>query len=408
MKKQNPPSIRAYVTVQVKGTRPELFLQKCASQGISIWDVKKVEEACCQATIMLKDVGALRKIRRDSLYKVSFMDSKGFPFFLSRLGRKKFLLAGVFTGFLFFFILSNLLWSVHITGVPKEIEEKIETELEAFGIYPGVWLFSLATPKDIQRQLLNEVPELLWTGVELQGTSLHLEAVEKTIVEEVPPGEPRNLVATKKGVISNMYVSKGRAMVSVNDYVVPGEVLVSGNLNDKEGEDSTETEEQEEQPDEGIAAEAEVIANTWYEVSVTVPLQYQAEEITGNQKKKHYLRFGDVQLPFWGFRDPDFAHSQVEKQEQPIHFLKWELPMSYVSREMRETEKIEEQRTNEEAVNTGIEQAKIQLQNELGPEAVIISEKILHEHTEHGKVELVLYLSVEENIVKEEPIIQGD
>ncbi|WP_152656250.1 sporulation protein YqfD [Oceanobacillus sp. CFH 90083] len=405
MKKQNPPSIRAYVTVRVKGARPELFLQKCANEGILIWDVKKIEEECCQATMMLKDLGALRKLRRNSLYKVSFSDSKGLPFFLSRLSRKKFLLIGIFTGFLFFFILSNLLWSVHITGVPKEIEEKIETELEAFGVYPGVWLFSIATPKDIQRQLLNEVPELLWTGVHLQGTTLHLEAVEKTIVEELPPGEPRNLVATKKGVITNMYVSKGRAMVRVNDYVVPGETLVSGNLNTEDGEDNTEAGEQSRG---SIAAEGEVIANTWYEAHVTVPLGYQAEEVTGNQKKRHYLRFGDVQLPVWGFRNPDYIHSQEERKEQPIHFLKWELPVSYVAREISETEKIETQRSTEEAVQAGIEQAKLQLQNELGPEALILSEKILHEHSEHGKVELVLYLSVEENIVKEELIIQGD
>ncbi len=198
------------------------------------------------------------------------------------------------------------------------MKKKIETELEAFGIHPGVWLFSLATPTDIQRQLLNEVPELLWTGVNLQGTSLHLEAVEKTIVEELPPGEPRNLVATKKGVITNMYVSKGRAMVSVNDYVVPGKVLVSGNLNTEEGENNTDAEENPGQP---IAAEAEVIANTWYEVHVSIPLLYQAEEITGEQKKKHYLRFGDVQLPFWGFKDPDFIYSQEERREQPIHFF---------------------------------------------------------------------------------------
>ncbi|MEF3328407.1 sporulation protein YqfD [Oceanobacillus oncorhynchi] len=405
MKKQNPPSIRAYVTVRVKGVKPELFLQKCASKGIPIWDVKKIDAACCEATIMFKDLRALRKLRRNSLYKVSFAGQKGFPFFLSRLSRKKFLLAGIVTGFLFFFILSNLLWSVHITGVPKEIEEKIETELEAFGVYPGVWLFSLATPKDIQRQLLNEVPELLWTGVQLQGTSLHLEAVEKTIVEEIPPGEPRDLVATKKGVITNMYVSRGRAEVSVNDYVVPGKILVSGNLNTEEGEHNTETEED---PDKPIAAEAEVLANTWYEVHVTVPLQYQTEEITGNQKTKHYLRFGDVQLPFWGFKNPDYSHSQEERKEQPIHFLKWQLPFSYVSSEISETEKTDEERSNEEAIKAGVEQAKIQLLNELGPEATVLSEKILHEHIEHGKVELVLYLSVEENIVKEELIIQGD
>lgn len=106
-------------------------------------------------------------------------------------------------------------------------------------------------------------------------------------------------------------------MVSVNDYVVPGEILVSGNLNTEEGEDNTDAEEPSDKP---VAAEADVVANTWYEVQVTVPLQYQAEEITGDQKKKHYLRFGDVQLPFWGFKNPDFIHSQEEQREQPIHF----------------------------------------------------------------------------------------
>ncbi|WP_337020494.1 sporulation protein YqfD [Oceanobacillus massiliensis] len=49
-----------------------------------------------------------------------------------------------------------------------------------------------------------------------------------------------------------------------------------------------------------------------------------------------------------------------------------------------------------------------QLQNELGTDAKILSEKVLHETMEHGKVKLNLYISVEENIVKHEPIDQGD
>lgn len=55
--------------------------------------------------------------------------------------------------------------------------------------------------------------------------------------------------------------------------------------------------------------------------------------------------------------------------------MKWELPISYVSREISETEIIEEERSNEEAIEAGIEQAKVQLLHELGPEAVILSEK---------------------------------
>ena len=53
-------------------------------------------------------------------------------------------------------------------------------------------------------------------------------------------------------------------------------------------------------------------------------------------------------------------------------------------------------------------QAKRDLLLRLGPGAEILSENILQDTLENGKVNLQLYFTVEEDIVKAEPITQGD
>lgn len=61
-------------------------------------------------------------------------------------------------------------------------------------------------------------------------------------------------------------------------------------------------------------------------------------------------------------------------------------------------------RSREEAVEVGINQAKSDLLRTLGPEAEIITEKVLQQTLERGKVILSLYFTVEENIAVEQPL----
>ncbi|WP_249871061.1 sporulation protein YqfD [Oceanobacillus saliphilus] len=401
-------NIAGYVTILVKGTAPELFFQKCASEGIRVWDVKKNDKESCEGNIRLSDIKKMKTIRRKTIYKVSFIGRNGYPFLISRFFRKKPLVIGLIFSFLLFLLLSNIIWEVKITGVPKDIEEKIDKQLTSYGVHPGAWLFSLKTPTEIQQKLIEDIPELLWAGVDQKGTTFYLEGVEKIIVQEADPKQPRNLVASKKGVITKMYVSKGTPMVKVNDYVEPGDILVSGSLQNIEESNSEEKDEEEKQVVEHIAAEAEITANTWYEVSLTVPLEYNYEQLTGNVEKKFYLKTGNFQLPIWGFKEPPYEDIHREITENKLNFLKWELPVSIIETVLSEKQYIAEERTKEEAIEAGIEQAVIKLKQELGPDAKILSEKVLHETIERGKVKLSLYVSVEENIVKLAPINQGD
>lgn len=407
MKHKQGAFITGYVTILIKGDRPELFFQKCIQRGIPVWNVKKTDNESCFGNIRLSDVKEIKAIKRQTDYKLQFIDKKGYPFFIRRFTKKKQLMLGLIMSIMLIIFLSNIIWEVKITGVPKDIEEKISKQLDSYGVHSGAWMFTMEQPTVIQDQLVKDVPELLWVGVEQKGTTFYLEGVEKSIVEEEEPTGPQNLVATKKGVIRNMYVSEGVPRASVNDYVEPGDVLVSGILNEAENEEDGE----EDNELDLVAADGDITATTWYEVSVTVPLEGNYEMLSGDQAKKYYLRLGNLQLPIWGFGNPDYEEAHRETNENPFHFFKWELPVKFIDTTISEKLYNSVERTKEEAIDTGINQAKNELKLQLGPESRIISEKVLHETTERGKVKLNLYISVEESIAKAEPIepiSQGD
>ncbi|RKQ37825.1 sporulation protein YqfD [Oceanobacillus halophilus] len=400
--------ITGYVTILIKGKHPELFFQQCTRNGITVWDIRKIAEDSCEGNIKLSDVKKTRKLIRRTHFKLSFVKKKGYPFFYKRFMNKKPLLIALLLSFILAIFLSNILWKIEITGVPKEIEEKIEKQLDTYGIHRGTWIFSLDSPNTIQQKLVEDVPELLWVGVDQKGTTYYLEGVEKVIVKEAEKNQPRNLIATKKGVIKRMYVAKGLPMVQVNDYVEPGDLLVSGEIGASEDSEEEDEDDKEESRVDYVAAEGEITGQTWYEVKVTIPLEYDYEELTGNKEKKYFIKVGDFQLPIWGFGNPSFENVHYESTENPINLLKWELPLSIVDTVISEKIYQKGKRTKEEAIQAGIEQARSDLLLELGPEAKILSEKVLHESNERGKVKLNLYLTVEENIASVQPISQGD
>ncbi|MFC0299764.1 sporulation protein YqfD [Virgibacillus soli] len=393
-----------YVTIKVKGNMPELFFQDCIHVGVPVWNVKRTGKNTCIGNVNRSDIPLIRKIRKRKDYKISFVHKKGIPFILERFMKKKhFLIASILSLF-FIVFLSNIIWKVEVTGVPTDLEKKITNQLTSYGIHPGTWTFTLDSPVAIQQKLLHDIPELLWIGVEKKGTTFQLEGVEKLIVTKEKVHGPRHLVAAKKGVIKKMYVSKGLPQVYLNDYVEPGEIIVSGDLTSDEEPGDEKENEDEEDTRVLVSAEGEIIARTWYEVSVTIPLEANYELYTGEQENKYFLRIFSWQVPIWNFKSPKYEATYVETIENPIHFFKWQLPITVVEAIHSEKSSYHVERTKKEAIKIGMEQARKELNLELGPEATIISEKVLHERTENGKVKLNLYITVEEDIAEPKPI----
>lgn len=396
---------QGYVKLTVKGNNPELFFQKCIDHRIVVWNVKKTADDVCEGYVKVSDIRAIRKLNRQTKNKIYFTEKKGYPFLFHRFHRQRPLWIGLILAILLFFVLSNIVWNVEVTGVPKEIEAKIEKQLRVYGVHPGAWIFGLESPNTIQQRLISDIPELLWVGVEQKGTTYHLEGIEKIVVKEAEAHKPRNLIASKKGVIKKLYVEKGVPMVKVNDYVEPGDILVSGEI-ESAGEENKDKKDKNKK--EKVAAEGEIYATTWYEVNVTVPLKYKYEKVTGNKETKYFLQIGEVEIPIWGFGKPSFQKTDTEIHEQAVHFFGWKLPIQWNKRTYYEKEIFQGVRTEAEAKEIGKKQAKADLLLQLGPDAKILSENVLQERLDDGKVKLNLYITVEENIVRIQPLNQGD
>lgn len=396
-------SLTGLVTIMIRGKAPEQFLETCVQNDIEIWNVQKVSPSECRAVVKLTSISTIRKLVRNTNYKIRFLHKKGLPFFIGKLCKRKEIIVSVLIAFMMIIFLSNILWKIEIKGLSQEVEKKMIKQLNTYGIHKGSWTFTLSSSKKIQQQLMDDIPELLWVGVEKKGTSLHFNGVEKEIAKKKKVNGPSHLVATKKGVIQKMYVSKGVPLKKVNQYVKPGDILVSGEVT-KEIQKGQDVKDKKTQKEKQVSAEGEVIAKTWYETKVNIPFKMQYEVLTGHYENKYAIQIGDFKIPFWGIGKSDYHQMQIETEKNDIYFLKWKLPLQFVDTKILEKEFTQKKRSKNEAIQYGKKQARQELQLQIGAKANITQEKILHERIENGKVTLTLYYTVEEDIATSKAI----
>ena len=280
-------------------------------------------------------------------------------------------------------------------GASPQTEHSIRKELKEMGVSKGKMQFSIPDVENIQRELSFRMNNITWVGVELQGTTFHFQVVEKNAPEAPESTGLQHIVAKKKAIITDMFVEEGDPQVSVNDYVNKGQLLVSGLIgNEKEPK--------------GVSAKAKILGETWYKTSVELPLKSRFAVFSGNEKRKHYLGFGSLDIPIWGFGKTEFKNVVVEETKKNLRFLKWELPIYYIDRSMKEKEDVERTYTKSEAINAAKKLAKSNLESSIPEDAEIRGEKILQEKVENGKVRVTIHFKVIENIAVGQPIIQGD
>nr|WP_302328505.1 sporulation protein YqfD [Salirhabdus salicampi] len=400
---------KGYVTIYIKGRRPELFLNMLMKENIFIWDVQHVNGNMCKGKVYIKDVRKLKQIRRNTHFKISFEGKFGIPFFFARMRTHRPVALGITLACLLILFVSNMVWNVKVVGVNEEIRHEIELELNKYGLKEGTLKYRVDPLEHIERSLIRDIKDLMWVGIEKRGTTYIVQGVEKTVVDQTEEKSPQHLVAAKDGEIIQMMVESGQPVVKVHQIVKKGDILVSGIIGEQKNENEDKEkddkeEEQKKEADQKIRAEGEIIAETWYQSEVTVPMTAHHETLTGNKDRHYKLRLGKVTVPIWGIFKEDYTETYSITEETTLHFFRWKLPINVVSETMFEKRTIEEQRSEKEAVEKGIEQAKRELSNQLDTDARIVYEKVLHQSRENDKVKLHVFMRVHENIAKPQPI----
>lgn len=395
MKNQWVEIFSGIVTVKVRGKGIERFINMLIRDQIHIWYVKKHGADAVTFKMKLSDIKKLRPIARKSSCKIEFLKRTGLPFLLKRLLKNSGFVAGAILFLAVILLLSNMVWGIEVTGADPATEHKIRKELNAIGVKKGKLQFFLDNPEAIQRKLTDNINAITWVGVELKGTTYHFQVVEKTEQEQPEYLSPRHLVAKKKAVIVDMFVEDGKPQVSVHDHVKPGQLLVSGVIG--EGERT-----------KNVPAKGEIYGETWYETTVILPLKSTFQVFNGNEKNRHYLKFGNLPIRIWGFEKIEYQEYEADTDEKNFRFLKWELPISYVKQTLREREEVTRVYSNSEAFDVAKLMARNDIKSRLSENDKIKGEKVLHKSVDNGKVKISIHFQIIENIAIGQPIIQGD
>lgn len=282
---------KGYVTIQLKGKKLERLINRMMNKRFSAWDIRTKGEGMAELSITIQDFFHLRPLLKQTGCKAKVIHRRGFPFWVKRTKRRSGVLIGLFSFCLILYMLSTMIWFVDIEGVSTpEYEEAIREELAELGVAPGKFKFQVPEYNKIQRKIMQVMPNTTWVGFTFDGTIARVEVVEKTLPNVQDSSSPKHIIAKKKAVIYDIFVEKGKPMVKPNQFVQPGDLLISGNLGT------------EEEP-LNVSAKGKVLGEVWYEGSFQVPLIQKQEVLTGDHSKKYYIQLGDMALHLWGFKE---------------------------------------------------------------------------------------------------------
>ncbi|WP_445490344.1 sporulation protein YqfD [Niallia sp. 03133] len=383
------------VTVKATGKGLERFLNQLIRNHVSIWNVKKHGTQSMTFQMGLKKVNALRTIVRGSGCKLEFQRRYGAPFLYKRLIKNGGFVIGILLFLGLVFTLSNMVWGIEIKGANPATDYKIRKQLDKMDIKIGKFQFLTMELDAIQAELTNSINDITWVGVELKGTTYHFQVVEKNEPKKIKKSGPQNLIAAKKATIENYFIEEGEKNFEVHDVVKKGQLLVSGII----GKDKNTR---------IVAAEGKIWGETWYKSEVSIPIESTFQVFNGNEKQKHIIKVGKINISVWGFGKTKYKNYEVEENDKTLKFLKWELPIYMVNKTYREKEEVTRIYSEKEAIEKGKEMGRKEILNKIGEEGKIKEEKILRQTIKNGKVLLTIDYTTIENIAKEQPITQGD
>ncbi|TDF96733.1 sporulation protein YqfD [Paenibacillus piri] len=385
-------ALRGYVLIEVRGEHLERLINRSTEKRLSIWDIRFRGDSHAELYITIKDFFRLRPLLKETGCRFHVLRRHGFPFVLDRLEKRKLFVAGMIGFVIGIYLLSSIVWQVNVEGNEHIDKNAILQAAKEEGVYKLQWKFRLKSASELSKSLQDKLPEAAWVGVELHGTHVTIKVVEAVIPDKPPLLNPRHLIASKSAMITSIFAEKGRPVAKPNMYVKKGDILISGIL----GEGAYQ---------KSVVASGQVKGLVWYAPKIEVPLVQQYKVYTGDVRKRFYLVIGSRALQLTGYGNIPYQQFEAQSERKTLQWRDFVLPVGWLRERVMEVGVVEQPVDPQEAKARGLEQAKGEILAAAGKDAKVVSEKILHEKTENGKVYMEAHLEVEESIAQELPIM---
>lgn len=236
--------------------------------------------------------------------------------------------------FISWYLSSLFVWDIRISGNEITDAETVKRELSEIGFSVGSYWGNIDL-SEAELLLLSSSDEISWVNINRKGSVAYVKVIDKRKYEEEVKSGYCNLVAARDGVIEEITVKAGRAVVKVGDTVKKGDLLISGIL-----ADGTFT-----------YAEGSVISRISDEISVYTPF-------IASEKVYHDERLDKIMLNFFGkninifkiYRKMPSEYDIIETEKKLTLFGR-ELPISFSVCKVREYTCRDYRRSESDTVN---------------------------------------------------------
>lgn len=381
---------RGYAIIIVEGLKIERFLNLAVLNGIYIWDIHKVNYTTIKAKINIRNFSKLREIVKKTGSSIRIEDKRGFPFFLKRAKKRKFLYTGILLLIISVFMLSSYVWMIEIVGAKTVDKEVILKKLNAYGLREGIRKGKI-DKHGIENKMLIDMSEIAWLGIQVKGTKAIVEVVEK---REVPPLLTRDdacdIVATKDGIISKLLVLNGDGIVKDGQTVKKGQVLVSGTIVRQDMENRF------------THAMAQVNARTWYEDVEEIPLNQIEYKKTGKAETHYALKI--LNKVFARKTAIPYKEYNVYVEEKNLlSFGDYVFPLKLISTKYEALSSTAKSVTVQQAKDRCAERLTQRIRLQIPEDAVVLNKKISY-YVEKKQVKAKISVEVLEDIGLEKKI----
>ncbi len=371
--------------VKIEGKNPHRFLLQLIKMKMSFFSVKEEKNFLI---VEVDDENYQRLIDMKTIYDMSLLRIKGPKNIQNICWKMRYFFLFLALGLILLWFLTNIIFEVEVIHTKKEIRELLYQELREYNISPFHFCVSFERKEEIRNEILKKHKDTLeWIEIERIGTKYEVRVEERKLNPPKEELSPRDIVAKKDGLITKIEASTGEIVAKKNQYVRKGDILVTGVIKNKED------------PKAYVPATGNVYAETWYKVTVSLPLHYHEEKKTGKTKKLLQINFLGKNislLDFNPFKDKNTLVTSLIKHT----FLP--LSLNWVKEEELEVTDISY--SKEDAIAKAKELAEEKVLSSLDVNARLLSQKELKITEEDSKIIIELFLKVEENITDYAPL----
>ena len=337
------------------------FINKCVQNNINIYNIEYYKDYLL-ATINEADLKQIKKLNYYSKIKVYKV-----------LGKKrviKNIKDNLYNILLLIYLISNVIIEIEIKHESKTMIKRIDELLKEKNIKTFTLYKSNNELNKISDEIMQENREFIdFISITRTGMKYIVNIEERIIKDKEEEKERCHIIAKKEGVITKIDAKKGITLVEEGSLVKKGDILISGEIIlNEEIKDNT-------------CAKGDIKANVWYKINISYPLTETIKTYTKREKVnlKMYNKY--------------FKKRLYEKYDE------------YTMFKFRNLKLVRQKEYKEEVINIPIDEAKDKaikdaenkLREKLG-EIDIIDKKVLNSSTNNSKIELELFVSVNESI----------